>query len=394
MHLGREIRTIGVMSDRRVIYQSGHPEQPDVPEHEERQEPVPMYEQRTPFTQQASATNPQLEQLMQSVGLEGRVPQPEMNMREAQPPALKSPVFRPRRFTGRLPKFILGISGVLVLLVVAFSFLTRGQAQTIINQLPIPDAIKPELPSTQNGATGESASLLGSLFNSDDLIRDKTTGKTKDTYYVRIQGETSRLGLGNSGRIQSGFAYSADAVNVPDIENIPKSAQASRSLFLLESWDVAGTVLAAIPVKVDGNEPYTATGAFANYLLLPWGTNSIVLKERDGKILDQVYAPDIEPYAVLPSIPSRTDVGTPLDMALTLEEPDIPVVADFYLINEISQTEILLKDTIPFQDKAIKQRINFSRDQLKRTNRWKIRVTLRWMFGSKHYYTDEFLIQV
>lgn len=394
------------MAERQVIYRSTTHRAPDLSHQEAtvaREEKVPQvfkheriesgvrFEPEAPVKvnpENLQNEDPYIEKLMDSVGLGADLPSKNQVFTRTET------IYSGRRSTRMLPKIILGFSATVVVVLLGYAIITREQGTSILTAINPGQYLPETLDNVPSEEPEEGGSLLGSLFGSQELPREKTDVALEQTYYVLVRGRTSDSGLGRSGEIISGQAMPPDKVNVSEVTNAQSTAQAQRSTAVLESWSKDDKVLASAPVQTDGDATFRETGTFNTYLLLPRGTNSVVLKIRDGEALDRIYAPQFGPVLSAGNIPALIKIQESLPIDLEVSDRDMPTFVDIHLYDGVTRTLIPLEENIQAKNGVITKALPLPKDKILRTTRYKVRYTLQWFFGSEFYYSQEILVQV
>jgi len=141
------------------------------------------------------------------------------------------------------------------------------------------------------------------LTSLSNFERSKTNSYLTEETFISFTGSTELEGDVYKGFLEEGFAFPYNKEKYEEQrkiqEEIENNVEAQQSLFLVEARDISDNILSSFPISVivgiDVDIPiysYKEPGAFSGYMLLPIKTNSLVLRIRNGKILDRVYVED------------------------------------------------------------------------------------------------------
>ncbi|MFC1726913.1 hypothetical protein ACFL0Y_00100 [Patescibacteria group bacterium] len=182
------------------------------------------------------------------------------------------------------------------------------------------------------------------------LEKIPTTNALNQETPISVTGETQAQGDSYSGSFAGGMALSGGPGTEDVIiefkgnqEAVNNNLEAAASLMILEARDINDTVGLVRPISVStfGSSDlpdikWDSPGFFYESIVLPTGTNSLVLRVRNGAILDRVYMENWEPEIKLSDYPQKVGSTDKFNLRVEL----LPVDKAYpYSLNLIKATD-------------------------------------------------------
>ena len=223
------------------------------------------------------------------------------------------------------------------------------------------------------------------------LIREQTGQSIVRDVYSEINGKTSSLGLGVSGRIEHGVAdWSMDK----SLTNIVHYEEASKSRFETVALDINGQVLSDGTVWLaDKENIYQDTGQWKSVLYMPIGTNSIALRVRgNDNYLDRVYVDTSLPDAYLELIPSQINYQDTLIINGEFTGNIDGVNLALQLINTDFGDQKILLPEVKINNGNFRSYVSLNLLEINNSSRWVVNVKISTLFGLKSFNSNVFTI--
>lgn len=224
-----------------------------------------------------------------------------------------------------------------------------------------------------------------------DVTRGLERNPTKSTLAQEVYVNLSGYIDGHKGRIEEGTGFNASEEDKSKLEKIRQmikdNIKASNSSILLEARGKNNRVLMEQPLVIDRNP-----GIFYADLLLPINTNSIVLRERAGQILDRVYVEDREPEIRISSYPKT--VGSTDKFQVDVELLPEGKVYTFYSLSLKNTKDGSIKGISYRSDVSgkITENVDLNGYPFTATDSWVIEAVVHSLFYSKTIVSEPILI--
>lgn len=188
-------------------------------------------------------------------------------------------------------------------------------------------------------------------FRQNVFERTPTTNTLNVVTYIRYQGSTSKEDV-FTGSFTEGLAYNFPATAYPNedvrLNYIQSLSNAQKSLVVLEARDASDQTIYTMPIgtgKSDSilGETYNQPGPFTVAAILPVGTNSVVLRVRDGNTLDRVYVESWQPTIEFDELPQEIGRTETINLNANLAPSDkaFTYKVDIVSIDQTYRTTII-----------------------------------------------------
>lgn len=277
-----------------------------------------------------------------------------------------------------------------VIIVFVVSFFNNGQSaqttNTSTNETPTSNNQSPFNPN-QDNLTDRVTNLFSlSNVNTQDLVREKTTASTKKFQYLNYSVEINNS-LISSNKIIEGYASQQPAYQIDTAQ-----IQSATINYSLDARSINDQTLNSTPVLLDADN--NGAGLAYGTLQIPIGTNSVVLVNKSGKVLDQIYVPAESMEIQLYQIPTTIDSRQTLSLTGTITPSDQTYFIDVVLFSATTDQTIDLIQNLYAPTGRLDYEFDINQYDIPRTSSWFIQITAKSFFEYQYQKTDTFIIRV
>lgn len=228
------------------------------------------------------------------------------------------------------------------------------------------------------------------------LERNPTKKVLTQEVYVSLSGDTQTQDGRYVGSIKEGIGFNPKSEDREKqekiLQQIKNDLKASISLFIIEARDINDQILLQIPIAVahgtiGGDVPnysYQDPGFFSVYILLPINTNSLVLRERSGNILDRIYTEEWQPEVKIVSYPRSVGSTDKFQVEVELQPPGKAYSYSLFLKNAKGGSSMgRIGGSLQPKSGKITENINLNQYPFTTTDSWVIEAVGYSLFHSR-----------